>query len=103
MAKVITSRNDVVSKIFSSNGKIMSVQFIKRTDGTIRVLRGRLGVKAGVKGIGAIYDFKENGLIPIHLMNGDENRSDDAFKNWRTIPIEGVQSVTVDGITYEVK
>lgn len=67
------------------NGKIASVTFIKRSDGTERKMICRTGVKKGVTGRGSSYDPETKGLLTVFDMQKQ------AF---RTIPSEAVIEVT---------
>ncbi len=73
------------------DGQIFSVEFIKRTDGSLRRMVCRLGVKKHLKGGTAAYDAKEHNLLTVFDM---ENRG------YRSIPVEAVQSLTVHGQTF---
>jgi hypothetical protein len=77
-----------------SGGKTFTVTFIKRTDGTERVLNARIGVKKYLRGGDLNYDPTEKGLIPVY----------DMIKGgYRTIPIESIKRVVVGGVIYTVK
>ena len=63
-----------IEKILASNGKIITVQFIKK-DGSIRTLNGRIGVTKHLKGgectldkekFIIMYDLKNNGYRAIN-------------------------------------
>lgn len=49
-----------------TKGHFLSVTFQKRTDGKIRTINGRFGVRKGVKGIGLRYDPASKGLMVIY-------------------------------------
>jgi hypothetical protein len=66
------------------NGKIASVTFIKRSDGSERRMVCRTGVKKGVSGKGAAYDAESKNLLTVYDMEKQ------AF---RTIPAENVVEV----------
>lgn len=90
--------------IEASAGKIFSCEFLKRTTGEVRTIRGRYGptVQKGVKGIGLAFSPEEKNLIPVYLMAGDENRTNEATENRRFIAVEGIQRLTIDGETFDV-
>jgi hypothetical protein len=67
-----------------ANGKIFSVVFVKRTDGTERKMICRTGVRKGVTGRGSTYDPESKNLLTVFDMEKE------AF---RTIPAEGVVEV----------
>lgn len=82
---------DVIGR---SEGKIVTVEFIKRTDGTRRVLNCRLGVKSKLRGGKPKYDAAEKGLVVVFDMQAGE---------YRSIPLDAVLSVTADGERVELK
>lgn len=51
----------------------------------------RLNVKSYLKGGEPTYDFQEKGLLPVFDMQK---------KEYRCIPLEGIKSLTVKGVTY---
>jgi hypothetical protein len=68
-------RNDFVERILSSNGKIFSVEFIKK-DGTKRLMNCRLGVTKHLKGGAStldpnqfitVYDLQSQGYRAINV------------------------------------
>ena len=68
-----TMENNLAIKLLNSNGKILSVTFIKK-DGTIRVMNCRLGVTKHLKGGSStldpekymtVYDLKSEGYRAI--------------------------------------
>lgn len=73
------------------DGQIFSVEFIKRTDGSLRRMVCRLGVKKHLKGGTAAYDAKEHDLLTVFDMEKG---------GYRSIPVEAVQSLTVHGQTF---
>lgn len=87
---------EAVKWIEESNGKIFSVKFFKRTDGSIRTMTCRRGVSshlvAGPKRPG--LDFKKNELIPVFDMQKQK---------YRSIPIEGIIAIKIKGEWYEVQ
>ncbi|MDR2187095.1 MAG: SH3 beta-barrel fold-containing protein [Azonexus sp.] len=73
------------------DGQIFSVEFIKRTDGTLRRMVCRLGVKKHLTGGGAAYDSKAHNLLTVFDMEKG---------GYRSIPVESVQRLTVHGQTF---
>jgi hypothetical protein len=70
----MSAKTTLNSLIERSNGTFVTVTFTKK-DGTTRVLNGRMGVTAGVKGVGngldpkkfiTIFDVKNNGFRAIN-------------------------------------
>lgn len=76
--------------IRNTDGKIFSVKFRKRTTGEVRQMTCRTGVKSRLAenptkpGI----DFKKNDLIAVFDMQAD---------GYRSIPIEGIFEIKMDG------
>jgi len=68
-----------------ANGKIFSVIFTKRTDGTTRRMVCRTGVRKVCSGGGRAYDPESKGLLTVY---------DFEKKAYRMIPAEGVIELT---------
>ncbi len=64
-----------------SDGSIFSVEFVRRTDGNLRKMVCRLGVKKHLKGSSKSYDPKKHNLLTVFDM---EN------KGYRSIPVDAV-------------
>ena len=75
------TRDEAIAEILTSGGKIVSLEFVKRTDGTLRQMVCRTGVKAHLKDGEPAYNREEKGLICIFDM---------AKQQYRSIPIEGI-------------
>ena len=73
----------------ASKGRIFGVVFQKRSTGELRGMTCRLGVHKGVKGTGEPYAPDDKNLLRIYEM---------PQSHYRMIPIEGVRSLTVDGL-----
>ena len=86
------SRNVVVDAIKATNGQMFTVVFKKRSDGTIRRMNCRLGVKKYLKG-GKSTTQGANVLTVFDVTKG----------GYRSIPIEGIIQVRCNGTTFEVK
>ena len=74
-----------------SDGKIFSVEFIKRTTGELRRMTCRIGVKKHLKGGEKAYSAAQKRLLTVFDMDA---------KGYRSIPLEGIQSVSVGGQTF---
>jgi hypothetical protein len=68
-----------------ANGKIASVTFVKRSDGTERKMLCRTGVRKGLTGRGPNYDPESKNLLTVFDMEK---------KAYRTIPAENVVEIT---------
>jgi hypothetical protein len=79
--------------IRNSNGKIFTVTFIKRTDGSLRVMNARLGVKKYLKGGTLPYDAKDYNLIPVFDLQKNE---------YRIVNLETMQTLKIGGIVYKI-
>lgn len=94
---MIIPREQAIRFIRETEGKFFSVEFIKRTTGEKRIMNCRTGVKrylVGENGKGASYNFQEKMLISVY----DVEKS-----GYRSIPIEGITKITVDGEWKEVQ
>jgi hypothetical protein len=94
------SRADLIDKIKatdprnSGRGDFFTVTFVKRTDGTTRVLNGRLGVRRYLKGGDLPYDAAAKELLPVF----DAQKGD-----YRMIDLRSIISAKVGGQEYIVK
>ena len=77
-----------------ATGKWFGVTVEKKTDGTIRRMCARGGVKAGVTGVGLKFDPATKRVLGIW---------DRAKRNFRFINLDGIKEVRVLGIRYIVK
>ena len=94
MSKRYTKEQRLLSMIEETGdtGRIFGVKFIKRTTGEIRKMTARLGVRKGVKGVGMSFSPASKGLVIAYEM--PESR-------FRSIPLENILSLTVDGMTIQ--
>jgi hypothetical protein len=74
------------------DGRIFSVEFIKRTTGEKRLMVCRLGVKSHLKGGTKKFDDKEKNLLTVF---------DVQKKGYRSIPLENIISVKIHGEKFE--
>lgn len=84
---------DAVRFIRKTSGKIFSVKFRKRDSEEIREMSCRLGVHKHVKGTGTGCNEEDNNLVRVFDM---------VNKGYRSIPIEGLLEVRIDGEWKEV-
>jgi len=88
------SREDAKKIIKDTKGKFFTVTFIKRTDGSIRVMNARLGVKAYLKGGELPYNPEPKGLIPVF---------DIQKRAYRMINLDTIVNLKVGNKEYNVK
>ena len=74
--------------IRNSAGRIFAVEFVKRSDGSLRRGTFRLGVTSHLKGGDAAYNFREQNLISVFDMDK---------RAYRSIPIEGIVRLSLGG------
>jgi hypothetical protein len=84
-----------------SNGTIYSVSFIKK-DGSVRLMNSIKGTSKGVKGVGARYDAKAKGLLPVYDLQLAKQNPESPEKAWRTVSLSTIFQLKVDKETYEV-
>lgn len=75
------------------DGRIFGVKFIKRTTGEIREMQARLGVKKHLSGGELNYSPVEKNLLIVY---------DVAKNGYRSIPLENVIEVKIDGQVFRV-
>ena len=83
------------------SGRLFSCEFVKRSTGERRTMLARTGVKIGLTGAGASYNFREKNLLPVVDMN-IYNKTKEINKSRRAIPLEGVIWVQIGGVKYWV-
>jgi len=71
--------------------QIVNVKFEKRTTGEVRSMNCRIGVTKHLKGGKAAYSAAQKGLLTVFDMTK---------KSYRSIPLEGIQSVTTGSQTH---
>ena len=73
--------------------EVFTVSFIKRSTGELRVMNCRFGVKKHLQGGELAYNPKEKNLLMVFDMQA---------KGYRSISLEGVESATINKVSYEV-
>ncbi len=73
--------------------QFFTVSFIKRGDGSLRVMNCRKGVKKDVKGVGHRYNVASKGLICVR---------DVQKKAFRMIALESIKHIKLAGQEYKV-
>jgi hypothetical protein len=79
--------------IDATDGKWFTVTFIKRTDGTLRTMTCRTGVKKYVNGVGLAYDPKSLNLRSVWVANEGKEGAD----AYRSINLETVTEIKANG------
>lgn len=80
------------------DGRMIHATFIGRTDGEIHEVIGRTGVHKHVNGTGFKFNPYERGLLPVYGFDRD-SRGRFIAKGYRFIPVEGLVSLKVAGVT----
>lgn len=82
--------------------RIVTVKFIKRTNGELRTLNGRLGVSKYVKGVGMSYDPKAKNLITIFDMRiASSLPESERNKAYRCVPLDAILEIKADGKVFQ--
>jgi len=76
-----------------TKGQFFGVYFNSRETGEEKVINGHAGVRKGLKGIGKRYSDILHGLVTVWARNRDD---------FRSIPIERINKITMNGETYRV-
>ena len=74
------------------DGRVFTVEFVKRTTGEWRTMTCRRGVKKGVTGVGMAYDPLSRGLFTVYDMQK---------KAFRHINLKDLRALVMDGKRYE--
>lgn len=74
------------------SGHIFAVEFVKRTDGTIREMLCRTGVTKGTSGGSMGYRPEDHGLLSVY----DMQRA-----GFRSIPVDAILHLSMGGKRYE--
>lgn len=86
------NRQEVVDWIKNSKSKFFRIEFKKRSDGSLRSMLCQFGVKAHIKGgsgTGPAYNAISKNLITVWEKEAD---------SYKTIPIEGILRIMINGI-----
>lgn len=71
----------------ASNGAIFTIKFVKRTDGTIRIMNARFGVTKYLKGGSLSYDPASHNLMGCYDVKGNPDIPDSSA-GYRMINLE---------------
>lgn len=88
------NRSAVHSFLEALNGKIFSVDFIKRSTGEKRTMRATTNYRKHLAGGEAAYDFSAKSLIPVWDLDK---------KAFRSIPTDSVMVIRALGATITVR
>jgi len=83
----------------TEGGKIFTVEFYKRTDGSLRVMNCRRGVQKGVKGVGMAYNPAEKNLLVVYDMQKLEEGKDEKGA-FRMINLSDLKTLKMNGAVY---
>jgi hypothetical protein len=108
------TRQKAVTLIRESGGKLFGVEFIKRSNGALRRMTARLGVRKGVSGIGSLIVPSDHGLITVCEFVSDRETASNSRPGllpaavcigtqFRFIPIEGIRKLRIGGKSYQVQ
>lgn len=86
----------------TENGRIFTVDFIKRTTGELRTMNCRRGVSKGVTGIGLPYDPWAKELMPVWDIQADGFRMVN-LRDMVALRLAGKKYSWVDGAFVEVE
>ena len=86
-------RRNIYRWLMSTNGRVFSVTFIKRSTGKDKTIRARLGVKTKINGKGMRYNTHNKRLIVVFDIN---------LRTYKCIPIEAIEAVSCRGRRYRV-
>lgn len=91
--------SEVIDLFKKANGTLVSVTFVKRTNGEVRKMLARTSVKKGVKGVGLKFNPKNKKLMGVYDFEKVREGAD-PWKCYRFVPIDAVLSMRVRGKTY---
>ncbi len=93
-------------KSLFAGGKLASVAFIKKSDGSTRVLNGKLSVKSALVGGQPAYDAESKGQLRVCDVNVYTDRKGNKVprhSEFRSVTASNVLWVTSRGVKYIVK
>lgn len=97
----VIKRDEVMDFLRGLNGKFFTIEFIKRTDGSLRVMRATTNYQSKLVGGVMKYNPTERNLIPV-LDLEVVAKNDPKDKGIRSIPTDAVLRITALGAKYEV-
>lgn len=97
----VIKRDEVHNFLRNLNGKIFSVEFIKRSDGSLRVMRATTNYQSRLVGGVMTYNPTEKQLIPVLDLDAVA-KNDPKDKGIRSIPTDAVLRIHALGMKIEV-
>lgn len=91
-------RDEVHNFLRGLNGKFFTIEFVKRSDGSLRVMRATTNYQKHLAGGDAKYDFNAKQLIPVL----DLDLVAKGERAIRSIPTDAVLRIHALGAKYEV-
>lgn len=93
----LISRKDLIDILekhkFDNSGRAFTVVFTRRTDGLKRTMNCRYGVVSKLKGGSAPFSFEDKQLHSVY---------DLVKHDYRSVPLDAVEKLSLDGVDYEV-
>ncbi len=86
-------KRNIANWLNATKGRVFAVTFIKRSDNSERTIRARIGVRVNQKGKTPRYNPDSKKLLVVFDMGA---------KQYKCIPIEGIEAVTCNGKRYRV-
>lgn len=108
MGRTEMSLQEFIEK--TSDGRIFTVDFVKRGNGSIRTMSARRGVSKGVKGVGQAYDPKAYNLLTVYDMQKmdpkapqNQGKSEDEMQKgaFRNINLDALVALRMGGKSYD--
>lgn len=88
------TKDEAKQLIKDTKGKFFTATFVKRTNGAMRTMNCRLGVKAYLAGGVLPYNPEEKGLIPVYSIQD---------RGYRMINLETLTKLKIGNNEYEVR
>lgn len=82
-------------------GRFATVTFVKKGDGSTRVLNGKTSVRNALKGGEATFDAKARGMLRVADVNLRDAQGK-RYSGYRTVTAQNVREVSSGGIRYVV-
>ena len=87
------NRNDLRAFFDLTGGRIFTLWFSKRTDGSLRKLTCRINVSKGLAGKKAAYNFEEHDLYAVYDVHK---------RSFKAVPLDRVIAVRIQGVNWRV-